>query len=85
MQIYGEKARQQAESESLRRNQHQSVNVKALSAEEKEAKIREMQENARRLDEERDRRLGKLGGGAPESEDKPEGERKDAKFLRDLN
>ena len=42
------------------------MNVKALSAEEKEAKIREMQENARRLDEERDRRLGKLGGGAAE-------------------
>lgn len=61
------------------------MNVKALTAEEKEAKIREMQENARRFDEERDRRLGKLAGGAPESEDKPEGERKDAKFLRDLN
>ena len=62
------------------------MNVKALTAEEKEAKIREMQENARRLDEERDRRLGKLAAtGAPSLEDKPEGERKDAKFLRDLN
>jgi hypothetical protein len=49
------------------------VNVKALTAEEKEAKIREMQENARRLDEERDRRLGKLAAGASELEDKPEG------------
>ena len=61
------------------------MNVKALTAEEKEAKIREMQENARRLDDERDRRLGKLAAGASELQDKPEGERKDAKFLRDLN
>jgi hypothetical protein len=60
------------------------VNVKTLTAEEKEAKIREMQENARRLDEERDKRLGKIAAGS-EIEDKPEGERKDAKFLRDLN
>lgn len=61
------------------------MNVKALTAEEKEAKIREMLENARRLDEERDRRLGKLAAGASEIQDKPEGKRKDAKFLRDLN
>lgn len=42
------------------------MNVKALTAEEKEAKIREMQENARRLDEDRDRRLGKLAASTSE-------------------
>ena len=62
------------------------MNVKALTAEQKEAKVREMQENARRLDEERDRRLGKIAAaGGSEIEEKPEGERKDAKFLRELN
>jgi len=31
-----------------------------MTAEEREAKIREMQENARRMESDRDRRLGKI-------------------------
>lgn len=73
----------------MRKQQNAQFDVKTLTAEEREAKIREMQDYAKKLDEEKNLKLF----GTKEAPDraslkemlKEEDEKKDARFLRDMN
>lgn len=88
MALYGEKQRQMEELERLRKKQAPSAgsSVKRMTDEERQRKLQEMQDYAKKVDEDRTRRL--YGGKAPaehgEKEDTTSG-KKDAKFLRDMS
>ena len=82
MALYADKKRQLEEMERLRKRQ--APPVAKLTEEERQRKVLEMQEYAKRLDEDRKQRL--YGASSvPNEEDKTTETRKDARFLKDLN
>ena len=56
-----------------------------MTQEERELKLLEMQQNAVRIDEERNKRLYSGQGSLPTEEKEQEVNKKDARFLKDLN
>ena len=76
MRLYGAKQRQLEVAEQLRKKQQPSCNPEALTQEEAERKLREMQDCARQLEAERGARLG------TKHEEEKEPPKKDARFLK---
>lgn len=91
MGLYGEKKRQQEENERLRKKQEPSYQVKKLTAEEREAMLAQMQQQAKTLEEDKNIKL--FGSKTipdrqslvEDEEDESKGKKhKDAKFLRNM-
>lgn len=87
MGIYGDRQRQLEETERLKKQQIPDREVKKMTEEERLQKVKEMQDYAKRMDEDKNMKL--FGTKTiPEKDNSVNDEvkegKKDAKFLRDL-
>ena len=90
MSIYGERKKELEMKEAMRKQQRAGFDVKKLTVEEREAMVRDMQNFAKKRDEDKNLKLfGSKEAPSRETlaEMLKEGEegKKDAKFLRDMN